>query len=180
MLIKILEYITNLWYSIVRMVGKIDGDIMNKSISILDVAKFLICKFNNDNRDITQLQLQKLLYFIEAYYMVKYDKSRLYNEEFYAWMYGPVCKEVYNKYRYFMNYPIVETECENLNIDDEDIVNSVNEIYENFGNFSATDLIKLTHMNDSPWFNTYKNSNSPISKKATKEWFKRFFIYESK
>lgn len=147
-------------------------------VDILDVAKLVICKFNNsnDNRVITQLKLQKMLYFIEAYYMAVYNKDALYNDDFYAWTYGPVCKRVYDKYKIFMDSPIIES-CElNTNIIDTDIIDSIDNIFDNFGHLSATSLIRLTHLKNSPWYNTKKTNNTPINKKETKEWFRKVFL----
>ena len=33
--------------------------------------------------------------------MAYYDKGALYIEDFYAWTYGPVIKEVYDKYKIY-------------------------------------------------------------------------------
>ena len=74
---KVLEYFTNLWYHIIRKIGS--GN-MGKKYNALDIAKYLICKFNNENKTITQLKLQKLsiiphflqlhiLYFLPSYHL---------------------------------------------------------------------------------------------------------------
>lgn len=168
---KVLEYFTNLWYHIIRKIGS--GN-MGKKYNALDIAKYLICKFNNENKTITQLKLQKLLYFIEAYYMAYYDKDSLYKEEFYAWTYGPVIKEVYEKYKVFMSDAIIEDDCDNTTILDQDVEESIDTICSTFGNLTAYDLIKITHMQGSPWFQTFKPKK--ISKKETKNWFNNLFL----
>ena len=175
---KILLYIPNLWLSCYNViVRRIGSDVMNKEISILDVAKELICKFNREDKDITQLKLQKLLYFIEAYYMAMYDKDSLYKEKFYAWTYGPVSKEIYSKYKNYMDLPIRESGCaNNLEIFGEEIISSFNRIYNVFGKLTSSQLIKLTHMQGSPWFETPTNFDAEIPKEKTKKWFKEVFI----
>ena len=170
MIKKVVAYITNLWYIVFDSRG---DNIMG--VNILDVAKYLICMCNKNGDEITQLRLQKLLYFIEAYYMVSFDKNYLYNEDFYAWTYGPVCKEVYDKYKGFMDSPIIEENCDSVVVFEEDVVNTIEEIYKVFGKLSTTKLIKLTHMKNSPWYNTSTNSKNTISKKETKVWFKENF-----
>ena len=175
---KILLYISNLWLSCYNViVRRIGSEIMNKEISILDVAKRLICKFNDDDKEITQLKLQKMLYFIEAYYMVKYNKPSLYKEEFYAWTYGPVCKEIYDKYKYYLNSPIYE-ECEILPYLDDEIQSSINDVYLLFSKYSTSQLIGITHLDGSPWSNIrkLKDLNLVIPKKETKEWFKEMVL----
>ena len=44
---------------------------------IIKDAYYLITKFNNDGRDITNLQVQKLMYFFEAYYMNVYNVDKV-------------------------------------------------------------------------------------------------------
>lgn len=169
MLKKVLEYITDLWYS------KIRNRVMNMyGINICDVAAILVNKFNNDSKTITQLKLQKMLYFIEAYYMAAYNKKRLYKEEFVRWAYGPVSKKIYDKYRCYMNLPITV-----INFDDEifledDVNDSINQIYDDFGNLTSTQLIALTHRHGSPWYCTPQDE--VISKEETKKWFKELFL----
>ena len=149
---------------------------MNNGVNILDVAKILICKFNNEDKPITQLKLQKLLYFIEAYYMVTYDTEKLYNEEFFAWTYGPVCKEVYNKYKFYLDHPIYENSCDELPNLNKNIINCINEVIDIFGDLRPKQLVTITHMVGSPWYNTQTNSSQTISKKETKKWFKEKFL----
>lgn len=152
---------------------------MNNTVKVLDVAKYLICKFNNEtgNLSITQLKLQKLLYFIEAYYMAKYDKDNLYEDNFLAWTYGPVCKRVYDKYKIFMDSQIVEEHCTISATDFDDEVNeSIEYVFEHFGRLSTTSLIMLTHLKASPWYETNKDGKSIINKEKTKKWFKRVFL----
>lgn len=148
---------------------------MDNGVNILDVAKILICKFNNENKEITQLKLQKLLYFIEAYYMASYDKNRLYKEDFNAWTYGPLCQKVYTEYKCYMDLPIYEFS-DNLPKLDDTITNSIDDVYDIFGDVNTSDLIKITHMPGSPWYKTKKNCNATISKIETKKWFKEKFL----
>lgn len=173
MLKNVILFFTNLWYNLFR-IGS--GD-MKEKYNALDIAKYLICKFNNENNTITQLKLQKLLYFIEAYYMAYYDKKALYIEDFYAWTYGPVIKEVYDKYKIYMSEAIIEDDCNNIITLDNETVDSINTICSTFGNHSAYDLIKITHLQGSPWFNTLKPNK--ISKEETKKWFNNLFLVGS-
>lgn len=141
--------------------------------SALDIAKYVIYKTNENNKEITQLKLQKILYFIEAYYMVAYDKKELYKEDFYAWLYGPMVKEVYNKYKVFMCDSIpTEDDSENI-ILPEDVVESVDFVLDTFGKYTVRQLIQIIHIKDSPWDNTDKKEI--ISKISTKSWFKEKF-----
>ena len=167
---NVIVFLTNLWYDLI----KIWGVKMRGKYGALYIAKYLICKFNIENKNITQLKLQKLLYFIEAYYMAYYNKDALYKEDFYAWTYGPVIKEVYDKYKVYMSDSIIDDDFVNPFDIDKDVRNSIDIICNAFGSLTAYDLIKITHRQGSPWYHTFKQKK--ISKEETKEWFKQLFL----
>ena len=69
-------------------------------ISARDVAKYFIgkassSKYASSGSGITNLQLQKLLFYAQAEYFNKHQR-RLFEEEIQAWRHGPVVKEVYD------------------------------------------------------------------------------------
>ena len=70
-----------------------------------NVAKYLIYlasqEFVGDNKEregITNLKLQKVLYFVQAYYLAKLNRP-LFPDNIEAWEYGPVIPSVYRKYK---------------------------------------------------------------------------------
>lgn len=141
----------------------------------LTISKQIIYECNKNKIEITQLKLQKLLYFTEAYYMNMENKDELFEEKFYAWEYGPVCKEVYNEYKNYFSLPIIVDE-QNLEKIDEKVLFAVKAVCEVFGKRNTSDLIKLTHLQNSPWFEANHNKKVPISKLETKKWFKELFL----
>lgn len=170
MLKKTLEYLHELWYYSIRI-----GYGERMKYSALNIAKYVIYKSNEKGQKITQLKLQKILYFIEAYFMATYDRKELYKEDFYAWLYGPMIKEVYNKYKVFMSDPI-PTDKQDLEdtIYPEEVVESVDVVLDTFGKYTARQLIQITHMEGSPWAITDKKAI--ISKTFTREWFEEKFL----
>lgn len=144
-------------------------------ISALDVAKKIICRMNETGKEITQLKLQKLLYFTEAYYMVTYNAKELFKEEFYAWTYGPVCKEVYDEYKMYLNSPISSNDCNDLPSLGKDAEESIAKVCDVLGDLSSSQLIQLTHMQSSPWSKLNSFRNERISKTDTREWFAKVF-----
>ena len=70
-------------------------------------AYYLIHKFNENNKQVTNMQIQKLMYFFEAYYMnIHKDIEKLYDCNFHAWAFGPVAIPLYKKFRKFGSNPI--------------------------------------------------------------------------
>ncbi len=144
-------------------------------ISALCVAKKIICRMNETGKEITQLKLQKLLYFTEVYYMATFNRNELFKEQFYAWTYGPVCKEVYVEYKMYLSSPIPASECENLPTFDNDVEESILMVCNVLGDLTSSQLIQLTHMQDSPWSKANSFKDERISKKDTREWFESVF-----
>ena len=55
-----------------------------------DVARYVLLESDKVNHPASNLRLQRLLYFIDGYYMAVHGgKSDLFREEFCAWKYGP-------------------------------------------------------------------------------------------
>lgn len=137
---------------------------------------YVISFFNINNTPVTNLKLQKLMYFMEAIYMSVADSENLYSEEFYAWEFGPVCKKLYEKYASFESYEIELTDEQNRLAHDIPNVNYllVQILYKLFGDWTTYDLVEFTHSVDSPWSKVYdgKNGSIIVDKNQTKEWFK--------
>ena len=72
--------------------------------SAMDIARYIVDKCTNDGCPISNLQLQKILYFIQRDYLKK--DSQAYSEEIQAWQFGPVVPDVYYRYCGFGAMPI--------------------------------------------------------------------------
>lgn len=147
---------------------------------------YLINLYKNVGKAVTQLQVQKIMYFFEAYYMCEKNVPKLYECNFNAWMYGPVAIPLHNEYKAFEGRPIVLTE------EKEKIGNEIDEekrkildyIFEVFGRLTPKELVDLTHMRGSPWYNKWIENGqkvvygpaSYIDKEETKKWFKEVFL----
>ena len=72
------------------------------SYNVIQVANWLIEKANNtENGDfITNLKLQKLLYYLQGYYLAVFEKP-LFDVEIEAWQYGPVVPNAYYEFNAF-------------------------------------------------------------------------------
>lgn len=59
----------------------------------LDISKYIISNCMAESHAITNLQLQKILYFLQRKYLVDYD-TMLFSDEIQAWLSGSVVPEV--------------------------------------------------------------------------------------
>lgn len=66
------------------------------SISAINVANAFISFTEPEKGDlISNLKVQKMLYYVQGYHLALYD-DRFFNEEIMAWQYGPVVPDVYH------------------------------------------------------------------------------------
>lgn len=63
------------------------------------VANYVITFANENHVPISNLQLQKVLYYLQAAFLFQCDQE-LFDGKFERWDYGPVQQEVYNAYRH--------------------------------------------------------------------------------
>ena len=70
----------------------------------IDVARYVVNKCTLDHHSISNLQLQKILYYIQKDFL----QSNLiaFDDDFEAWRFGPVIPVVYNKYCGYGGMPI--------------------------------------------------------------------------
>lgn len=72
--------------------------------SALDVAKYIINKCTTEHDAISNLQLQKILYYIQKWFLQ--NGLIAFDDDFEAWQFGPVVPSVYNQYSSFGGTPI--------------------------------------------------------------------------
>lgn len=82
-------------------------------MSMKDFAHHIIAVANENNLPITNLQLQKVMYFTfkDALINQTYDKKwfdTVYDSPFLVWRYGPVEKDIYETYNIYGASPIIE------------------------------------------------------------------------
>ena len=107
------------------------------------------------------------------------DALYLYNEDFSAWNFGPVNLVIYNKYKKFGNLPIDLEENIEINPINKKYIEN---LYNLFKDFNATQLVNLSHSKGSPWYEIYSENdgkiprNEIIDKSSTKKWFSNLVV----
>ena len=135
--------------------------------SALDIAKFFI---TSDEDGVTNLKLQKLLYYAQGSFIVAYDRV-LFRESIEAWPYGPVVSEVYNVYKKYGSEVIPEgdrfTGYLDMLKEEKSMLSQVQDLY---GGYTTWKLSEMSH-EDEAW---KKNAESRcvISYEDLKEQFK--------
>ena len=105
-------------------------------------------------KDITNLSLQKLLYYAQGFYYALFHEA-LFTDTCQAWTYGPVFPEIYRTYKINGTNPIelpkeeYEKDLSELTTRERDFLDA---IISAFGSYSGSVLINITHK-EQPWLN---------------------------
>lgn len=113
------------------------------------VADYIV-HFSHEHGDwLTNLKLQKLVYYAQAWYLALYDKP-LFEDRLEAWVHGPVQPTLYHKYKKYGWNPIHDDPGE---VDlPANIKAHLDEVLAAYGGLGAYDLERLTHR-EAPWLN---------------------------
>jgi uncharacterized phage-associated protein len=136
-----------------------------------DVARYFIALgTGSEDEGMSNMKLQKLIYYAQGYHLAIHD-TPFFNEPIEAWMHGPVCPDVYRKYKGNGSAPI-NAPCEDdfASIFSAEQIELLNEVYFVFGQFAAWKLREMTH-EEPPWQNHEKDA-SIIPHDEMKEYFK--------
>lgn len=121
----------------------------------LDIAKYVVTKCKRDGKPISNLQLQKILYYIQRDYLQ--SGSMAFQDSIEAWRFGPVVPKVYY---YFCGagsmplIPLVEFDGNTISAYDKMRIDG---IVEEKRKLSAWSMVSETHREGGAWDITYQN-----------------------
>ena len=137
----------------------------------LTIARYIINYSNYQGYGVTNLKLQKLLYFVQAAFLKIYGDV-CFKEDMQAWMFGPVIPNVYHQYKRYGNREIPGEEImwddPSIQVDHKETIKF---IIDFFKDYSSSSLVQITH-EQAPWKNAYvKGENRIIKVEDLKEVF---------
>lgn len=136
----------------------------------LDVAEFIVKRCNEKKRNISNLKLQKILYFVQAEFLVN-EHGPCFDENIEAWDFGPVVPEVYRHYRIYGSTSIPYIPDDYVFPFSKDDRLLIDEIVDACAIYSASALVEITHRQD-PWKKAYRSSyRAVISNESIKQYF---------
>lgn len=153
---------------------------------VLDVSRYIIDYSNKMDYGVSNLKLQKVLYFVQAYFLIQTGHP-CFNEKIEAWDFGPVVPKAYCEYKQYGcgDIPITKSfimidkdniwnskrvEFEDIVISDDD-KSLINKVVDKFADYSATDMVKLTQ-HQSPWIDAIvSNRSNEITNESIFEYF---------
>jgi len=119
----------------------------------VDVAKYIVTKCIKENTPITNLQLQKILYYIQRDYLQNVGLG-LFPDNFEAWRFGPVVPSVYYVFSRYGSQPITK-EYPNIEIEEHDC-ELIDPIVEKKRLLNPWDMVEDVHKTGGAWDQVFK------------------------
>lgn len=156
--------------------------------SAVDIGRYIINYSNSKGYGISNLKLQKLLYFVQAYFLINSNGDEAcFFDRIEAWDFGPVVPNVYREFSengscniptitsYLVFGPGGISGIRRVAYDDSMIDKKdkklIEKIVDDLSAYSASTLVRITHMQE-PWKSTYnKGENNEITVEKLKEFF---------
>lgn len=123
-------------------------------MSAIELAKYIVTKCVKDGQPISNLQLQKILYYIQKDYLNRDELA--FPDDIEAWQFGPVVREVYYWFCSFEAMPITAVYDVSISSDD---IKRVDPIVEEKRIKGPWDLVQETHKPSGAWAQTFKNGS---------------------
>lgn len=128
-------------------------------VDTLVLASYII---KNSKKGLSNLELQKTLYFTELAYIKKFDEH-LIADDFEAWQYGPVVRSVYCEYRNYGANSIEKPENESLSSQlTKEQLEIIDSTIIECNSKSYWELVERSHREDGAWFHSFKDNKKEI------------------
>ena len=147
----------------------------NEKMTALTLAKYILTRAKAQGRHVTNLKPQKILYYVQGYYLAKFDHP-LFPDEIQAWKFGPVVPNVYYEFSIFGPDNLTISHEERIDNCEQDEIQLIDSVIEDKMRYSPSELVKATH-SEAPWRKATNNGNitrpnTVIDTNDMKEYFK--------
>lgn len=147
------------------------------------IAYAFVKKGIAEGKPVTQMKLQKMVYFAHGYHLARYAIP-LIKEQFEAWKFGPVVPSIYHTYKLYGSdeitdsylVPIADVQDDELRSLSETAQEAIDYTWDATKNVTALNLSAWTHKAGSPWALAFKpDMNSiPIENNVIGKYFTSF------
>ena len=137
--------------------------------TIYDLANWFL-----DKSSMSHKKLQKLCYYAVAWHYTLYNSILINEDEFEAWVHGPVSSALWSKYKDYCWAPIPRSD--EKPVFDNDTEDFLQIVYNTYGDYSGHQLEVFTHR-EQPWRDARKGleeheaSNTPIDIEVMKKYY---------
>lgn len=138
------------------------------------IAKYIVKEALKRKIPVTNLKLQKLLYFVQGVHLFMHEKVA-FPDEIIAWEYGPVVKDVYYEYSIYGANDIIPIDKNEKIILSMRLKKLVSFVLDDLLRYSDIALVKETKKEGSPW--SQVSLNEVIDEKDIYEYFLKNYIH---
>ena len=122
---------------------------------------FATGEFSSDERGITPMQIQKLIFFSHAWMLGLYNRP-MFKQRVEAWPFGPVVREVYIPLIDYGSGRVAKLINDEAGIPyqahfDKYEKDLIDQVWERYAPYSGLQLSSLTHKPGTPWYNAWYN-----------------------
>lgn len=148
---------------------------MVDAVTPTTLADFLLVESRERGEVLTNLKLQKLLYYAQAWRLALTNEP-LVDEDFQAWVHGPVLPSQYHRFKEFQWRPLA-VDLSRPDFAGAGIVSHLTEIVDVFGSETAVALELMTHR-EKPWLDARGDlpldavSDAVIPKESMAEYYR--------
>jgi uncharacterized phage-associated protein len=124
---------------------------MSGKYPAMTVAKWFVAWAEAEDADLSNLKLQKLLYYAQGHHLGRTGKP-LFPEKIEAWSHGPVVPQIYRAFRDFASGDIRLPGSDTFMWDqiDSETADFLILVWNTYGEFAAWRLRNMTH-DEAPW-----------------------------
>lgn len=138
------------------------------------IADWFLAWGEQNEATMSNLKLQKLLYYAQGHYLGKHG-TPLFEDEIEAWAHGPVVRSVYHDFKVFGNGAVDVDQSVSDDFDWDqfrDVEDDLMRVWNTYGKYEAWALRNRTHR-ETPWKSTFEHNAKylVIPQEAMREFF---------
>ncbi len=150
--------------------------------NVIDCANFFIDDALKRHEHMTNMRINKLLYFAQGYHLARTNRC-LFDDPIEAWTYGPVVAQVYQTYKKYRRNPITSL-CGDYDesLFDFEEKETLTDVCRRYRNVSTHDLVEMSHAEDGPWNESINHNTRYIGVKEMYDFFSKLLqvdLFES-
>ena len=134
------------------------------------VADYILFQYNKMDVGISNLKLQKILYFVQALSFIEKNEE-MFSDSFQAWNFGPVIESIFEKYKRFgaFDIPDIPVKSPKIQEDDKNLIDTVLKRFQDLSNAYLTKIVQ----GQEPWKSNYKEG---LKVKIPNEEIQKYFV----
>ena len=133
------------------------------TLSVQAIANAFINIAKKEDKKLTNMQLQKLVFIAHGYCLACFDDEPLFFQDARAWQWGPVIPQLYKSLqKYGSNFVDDSVDAVDVMLEEDNKFDLLDAVYRNYGHYSGSELSALTHQVGTPWSITWSKERFGI------------------